>query len=62
MRCDSRPVMSTSPSITLPSRGAIMPEIARIVVVLPAPLLPISVTTWPLGTSSEMPCSTSTLP
>ena len=32
------------------------------VVVLPAPLEPMSVTTWPLGTSIEMPCSTSTLP
>ena len=38
-----------------PEPGAIIPETARIVVVLPAPLDPISVTTWPFGTSIEMP-------
>ena len=39
-----------------------MPETARSVVVLPAPWEPISVTSWPSFTSSEMPCSTCTLP
>jgi hypothetical protein len=33
--------------------GAIMPEMARMVVVLPAPLEPMSVTTLPLGTSID---------
>ncbi|MFM0145502.1 hypothetical protein [Paraburkholderia sp. RL18-085-BIA-A] len=35
-----------------------MPEIARIVVVLPAPFEPISVTTDALETSIELPCIT----
>ena len=59
---DSMPSMRLPLSEMSPAVGAIMPEMARIVVVLPAPLEPISVTTLPLGTSSEMPCSTSTLP
>jgi len=62
MRCASIPVMSCPASSTLPPRGLIMPEMARMVVVLPAPLEPISVTSRPFGTSSEMPCRTSTLP
>ena len=41
---------------------ATMTVTARMVVVLPAPLEPISVTTLPLGTSMEMPCRTCTLP
>src|SRR6218665_2222804 len=49
-------------NVISPPGGLIMPEMARMVVVLPAPLEPISVTTWPRGTSSEMPCSTCTLP
>jgi hypothetical protein len=54
--------MRLPPSVISPAVGAIIPETARIVVVLPAPLEPISVTTLPLGTSIEMPCSTCTLP
>src|SRR5450432_2911668 len=54
--------MSLPPRVIVPDTGLIMPEMARIVVVFPAPLEPIKVTTLPLGTSSEMPCSTSTLP
>ena len=45
-----------------PPVGAIIPEMARIVVVLPAPFEPMRVTTLPLGTSIEMPCRTCTLP
>jgi len=59
---DSKPSMCLPFSVMLPALGAIIPETARMVVVLPAPLEPISVTTLPLGTSIEMPCSTSTLP
>jgi len=39
-----------------------IPEIVRSVVVLPAPLLPISVTTSPSSTVKEMPLSASILP
>ncbi len=46
----------------VPERGRIMPDSARMVVVLPAPLEPISVTTWPFGTWKVRPCSTSTRP
>jgi hypothetical protein len=49
-------------SVMLPAVGLIIPDTARMVVVLPAPLDPISVTTLPLGTSIETPCRTCTLP
>ena len=39
-----------------------MPEIARIVVVLPAPFAPIRVTSSPSSTDSEIPCSASIRP
>ena len=45
-----------------PSRGGVRPEIERSVVDLPAPLEPISVTTSPSSTSSEMPLRASMLP
>ena len=45
-----------------PSRGAVSPEIERRVVDFPAPLEPISVTTSPSSTVSEMPLSASMLP
>ena len=45
-----------------PVRGGVSPEIERSVVDLPAPLEPISVTTSPSSTSSEMPLSASMLP
>ena len=56
------PSMCLPSSVISPAVGRIMPEMARIVVVLPAPFEPISVTTLPFGTSIEMPCSTWTLP
>ena len=62
MRCDSSSSMRLPPSVTSPAVGRIMPDRARMVVVLPAPLEPISVTTLALGTSMLMPCSTLTLP
>ncbi len=65
MRCESSASMrfacSPAPIVISPSVGRIMPEIARIVVVLPAPFEPISVTTDAFGTSIEIPCSTLTL-
>ncbi|MNK77420.1 hypothetical protein D3C87_970190 [compost metagenome] len=60
--CESRPVTSLPPRVTVPDFGFSMPEMARMVVVLPAPFEPIRVTSLPFGTSSEMPCRTSTLP
>ena len=36
--------------------GLTSPDIARSMVDLPAPLAPISVTTEPAGTTSEIPC------
>ncbi len=54
--------MSLPPRLIEPAVGLIMPEMARMVVVLPAPFEPIRVTSLPCGTSSEMPCSTCTLP
>ena len=43
-------------------RGGVRPEIERSVVDLPAPLEPISVTTSPSSTLSEMPLSASIEP
>ena len=54
--------MRLLPSVISPAVGRIIPDNARIVVVLPAPFEPISVTTFALGTSMLMPCSTFTLP
>jgi hypothetical protein len=45
-----------------PVRGELRPEIERRVVDLPAPLEPISVTTSPSSTVSEMPLSASIEP
>ena len=59
---DSMPSMRLPFSVISPAVGWIMPEMARMVVVLPAPLEPIRVTTLPLGTSMLMPCRTCTLP
>ena len=41
----------------LPARGFTRPEMARSVVLLPAPFAPMSVTMLPAGTDNEMPCS-----
>ncbi|CUJ62335.1 Protein of uncharacterised function (DUF1602) [Achromobacter ruhlandii] len=62
IRCDSSPSMRLPPNVTSPAVGRIIPDSARIVVVLPAPFEPISVTTLAFGTSMLMPCSTFTFP
>jgi hypothetical protein len=49
-------VRSSPANFTAPRRGRAMPMIERKVVVLPAPLRPISVTTSPSPTAIEMPC------
>ena len=48
----------TEPLVTLPSWTSRSPEIARNVVVLPAPLLPSRATISPSGTLSDSPRST----
>jgi hypothetical protein len=47
--------MSAPSSVMVPVVGRFNPERVRSVVVLPAPLAPISVTILPAGTSNEMP-------
>src|SRR5512147_152267 len=49
-------------SSTCPREGWIMPEMARMVVVLPAPFAPISATTVPCFTCSDTSLSTSLAP
>ena len=46
----------------LPALRLSSPEMVRSVVVLPAPLVPISVTTWPSSTVKVMPLTASILP
>ena len=50
------------PSKTSEPSVATMPEIARSVVVLPAPFAPSSATISPSSTVSEMPCTAATCP
>ncbi len=45
-----------------PLTGLMRPERVRRVVVLPAPLVPMRVTTWPSSTLNEMPLTASILP
>ena len=52
-----RPVMSRPARVTFPDDGRTRPEMARSVVVLPAPLLPISATTSPSATEKLTPLS-----
>src|SRR2546428_779645 len=53
---EARPIVSTSRNRIEPCRRPTMPMIAFMVVVLPAPLRPRSVTTSPSRTSNSMPC------
>src|SRR5690349_8508034 len=62
IRAAPRPSTREPPRRTSPRVGDSVPEIARIVVVLPAPLAPISATIVPGLTSSEVPTSTSERP
>src|SRR5262245_23932472 len=58
MRFDLRPISSWPSNLIEPVRLASMPMMARMVVVLPAPLRPSKVTTSPGFTSKLMPCRT----
>src|SRR6478735_10795753 len=55
-------VMSLPSNQIEPVVSGRIPEIARMVVVLPAPLAPIRVTSSPSSTDNEMPCSASIRP
>src|SRR5690606_38751345 len=61
-RCAFMRVMSLPSKTTLPRDTGRMPEIARIVVVLPAPLAPMRVTSSPSSTVIEMPRTASMRP
>ena len=61
-RCEGRRVTSSPRKRTRPPEGSSIFETARSVVVLPAPFAPMSATTSPAGTSSEMPRSASMAP
>src|SRR5258708_19029313 len=50
------------PNVSSSARRPTIPEIARRVVVLPAPLIPSSPTRPPSGTSRSTPCSTTAAP
>ena len=56
-RCALTRVMSRPSNHTEPDVSGRSPEIARIVVVLPAPFAPSSVTSSPSCTTNETPCS-----
>ena len=62
MRSGRAPPMSRPSSTILPAAGRSKPEIARSVVLLPAPLLPTSATIDPRATSSDTRSSTPTWP
>ncbi len=55
-------VMSVRSNRIAPLATGSKPEIARKSVVLPAPLAPISATSWPRSTVSETPLTAITLP
>ena len=54
--------MSAPSKRIAPSETRLMPEIVRRVVVLPAPLEPISATSSPSATDSDTPCRARMLP
>src|SRR5713101_7680347 len=62
MRSVARPSMRCPSKVICPARGTSSPMIVRSVVVLPAPLLPVSVTTSPRSTVKEMPRKARMLP
>ena len=55
-------VMSSPANMIVPALAGVSPEMERKVVDLPAPFEPISVTTSPASTVSEMPFSASIAP
>jgi len=60
--CGGSPPMSRPPNRIVPVRARTQPEMVMSVVVLPAPLAPMSVTISPPSTDRLMPCSASMLP
>ncbi len=60
--CALTPVTSRPSNHTEPDVNGRSPEIARIIVVLPAPFEPSSVTNSPSRTTRETPCSASMRP
>ena len=58
MRSEDRPVMSLPSRVIVPRRSVTTPITDFRVVVFPAPLRPIRLTTSPGRTSSETPCRT----
>src|SRR3990172_1548827 len=62
MRLGAARVMSSPRNVMRPAAGASTPEIARKVVVLPAPLAPINVTSSPWFTSIDNSRTAATLP
>ena len=60
--CAGTRVISSPANTIFPALAGVRPEIERRVVVFPAPLEPISVTTSPASTVSEMPFSASIAP
>jgi hypothetical protein len=60
--CGGTSPISVPSNLIDPSRGGVSPEIDRRVVDLPAPLEPMSVTTSPSSTVTEMPFRASMLP
>ena len=60
--CAGTPLMSLPSNTMRPELSGTTPEIVLSVVVLPAPLAPIRVTTSPCATVHDTPLSASTLP
>ncbi len=60
--CGGTSPISVPSNLIDPSRGGVRPEIERSVVDLPAPFEPISVTTSPSSTVTEIPLRASMLP
>ena len=62
MTCASTPSRLLPPHLIEPLRARSSPDMARSVVVLPAPLLPRIATIWPGSASREIPLRASMLP
>ena len=56
------PLSGCPSKVMRPPAGLSSPDRVRRVVVLPAPLVPMRVTTWPASTLKEMPLTASILP
>ncbi len=60
--CAGTPASGLPSKRICPPTGLSSPDRVRRVVVLPAPLVPMRVTTWPASTLNEMPLTASILP